>query len=840
MYLGIDLGTSNSAIATLNDGSPKVFKTPEGTDIMPSVIYRDRRGNQTIGVRAYDQAALSPENTVSKFKRLLGTDTALRFASTGQAITPEEASAEVLRALVGYALVEAGTSTVTGAVVTIPAAFNQMQSEATLSAAQAAGLDRVALLQEPVAAAMAAMANSRNRSGLFLVYDLGGGTFDLALVQAIDGSVSVLAHEGMNMLGGYNFDRMIVDNVVRRWLREHFALPENFSADKRYQRVIRAATRAAEIAKIDLSTRETTSINASDEIVRLEDMQGEPIYIDVPLDRRTLDGLVEESMTQSIDLCRKIIDDNGYRHEDIERIVLIGGPTKMPTVRRRVQDELGIAVEDIARVEPMTSVAIGAAIYCEGRDWRDGGSTAKVSRTAVKSRGAVSVSYEYEARTANTRARLTIRRDIGPAEASVQVDSQLGWTSGRRSLAEPVELHLELPDRGPNRFKAMVFDADGRPVLEASREIVIDRLLASTNGVPATQTIAVKLRGDHDRDTLEPIVHKGTILPADGIHRCLVAETLRAGEPGRFRVELFQLADEDVKDPECNLCIGEFSIDGSDLPEGMTLRKGDEVLIHWSMSEGQIISPEIEVPSVGQRFDGFYDRQAGAQCFDGAEGAGLTEEILEGAEQDVAKAEAAVPSLASGEVARLRKQLEQQREAAQGTIEADARRTITEEVRLIRQKVARICLQPDARQQVLRRRLDDEVRWYDKNVRFGASAEDNERVDALARNARGGIEEGDSRSLDLAERQIEEIDDLYWRAGLPQPAFCAHLWRFVRQNRHLARDRTLFDKIVADGDQALAAGDTADLRNAIFRAWDNQIATTARQHIGERASLMRG
>lgn len=130
--------------------------------------------------------------------------------------------------MVGYALVESGTNSITGAVVTIPAAFNQMQREATLEAAYAAGLDRVALLQEPVAAAMAAMAKSEIRPGLFLVYDIGGGTFDVALVQAIDGSVTVLAHEGINMLGGRDFDRLIIDDVVRPSLLRTFDLSDSF------------------------------------------------------------------------------------------------------------------------------------------------------------------------------------------------------------------------------------------------------------------------------------------------------------------------------------------------------------------------------------------------------------------------------------------------------------------------------------------------------------------------------------------------------------------------------------------------------------------------------------
>ena len=231
MYLGIDLGTSNSAIAGISDGRVRIFKTPEGTDIMPSVLHRDRRGNQTVGVRAFDQAAIAPDNAVEGFKRLMGTDTPLRFASTGDAITPEQAATEVLRTLVGYALVESGSSSVTGVAVTIPAAFNQVQSEATLAAARAAGLERVALLQEPVAAALAAMAGARTRSGVFLVYDLGGGTFDAALVHAQDGEVTVLGHQGVNMLGGRDLDLAIIDAEVLPWLRRTFELPDKWAVD---------------------------------------------------------------------------------------------------------------------------------------------------------------------------------------------------------------------------------------------------------------------------------------------------------------------------------------------------------------------------------------------------------------------------------------------------------------------------------------------------------------------------------------------------------------------------------------------------------------------------------
>lgn len=150
MCLGIDLGTSSSTITGVSAGRVRIFKTPEGTDTMPSVIYRDRRGNQPVGVRAFDQAGLAPDNAVEGFKRLMGTDTPLRFTNTGDVITPEQASSEILKSLVGQALIEAGSDTITGVAVTIPAAFDQLQSEATLECARGAGLNHVALLQDPL------------------------------------------------------------------------------------------------------------------------------------------------------------------------------------------------------------------------------------------------------------------------------------------------------------------------------------------------------------------------------------------------------------------------------------------------------------------------------------------------------------------------------------------------------------------------------------------------------------------------------------------------------------------------------------------------------------------
>src|ERR1700744_1447292 len=255
MYLGIDLGTSNSVIAGIEDGKARVFRPADGGEALPSVIFIDKRGHRLYGRRAHDQALISPDNVAAGFKRLMGTSTPIEVKGAEETLTPEECSAEIIRQLLGQAFTETGSEKVTGAVVTIPAAFNQMQSEATLRAAKMAGLERVDLLQEPIAAALAAMEGAK-RSGQFIIYDLGGGTFDVALAQATNGEVTIVAHQGINMLGGRDFDRMIVNEVGRPWLMTTFNLPDNFQRDKNYQKLIRIAQLAAEKAKIDLSSSE--------------------------------------------------------------------------------------------------------------------------------------------------------------------------------------------------------------------------------------------------------------------------------------------------------------------------------------------------------------------------------------------------------------------------------------------------------------------------------------------------------------------------------------------------------------------------------------------------------
>jgi molecular chaperone DnaK (HSP70) len=375
MFLGIDLGTSNSVIAGIDGTTLQLFKTADGSDTLPSVIYVDKRGMRLFGNRAYAQAIVSPENVAAGFKRLMGTSTPITLSGAGVSLTPEDCSTAILEQLLAQAHVATGKATMDNVVITIPAAFNQMQSEATLRAAEKAGLKNVSLLQEPIAAAIASLAGS-TKSGQFLIYDLGGGTFDLALAQSLNGNVSILAHHGINMLGGRDFDRMMVNEVVRPWLAANFDLPDDFQRDPKYRRLIRVGHMASERAKIDLSSQDEAVIFASDEEMRVADQSGVDMFLDIRITRSEYEALIREPVLQTVSAARMLLEDNGYTHEDIDRVVFIGGPSKTPMVREIVSQELGIAVD--LKADPMTTVAIGAAYHAQSKAFQVSGQPAPI------------------------------------------------------------------------------------------------------------------------------------------------------------------------------------------------------------------------------------------------------------------------------------------------------------------------------------------------------------------------------------------------------------------------------------------------------------------------------
>ncbi len=545
-FVGIDLGTTNSAICTYDGESTRVWKSPEQNDVTPSAIYIDKRGNKYVGKRAYDSAPHSPNNSALLFKRLMGTSTPIELKAIGETKTPEECSAEVLKVLYGYLPEEIRNDPNTGTVITVPAAFNQMQKDATMHAAEMAGLGNVALMQEPVAAVMSVM-KARNTDGIFLIYDLGGGTLDIAIAESIGGRVNLLAHGGIAMCGGRDFDRVLFDNVVKPWLFENFNLPDDLSVNPDFKSLMRLANWATEKAKIELSSREESVISLSESETRARDLSGEEIYIDIPITRQTLDELIEERVTESVTAARETLSKAGLSAHDVERVVFVGGPTNYKPLRDKVAFELGIP--GTTDVNPMTAVAEGASLFAESIEWKSDNRARKSNRGQVSSQGDLKLSFNYISRTPDTKAKiaLQIKGEALPG-AEFQIDSvDTGWTSGKMALQHGAIVSVTLSKQGENTFKISVTDSSGGPVPLGNDEIVITKTAATVDAIPASHSIGIevleKLGG---KSVLDYLVRAGDSLPKKGKKVFKAAESLKAGVAGSLNLKIWE---GDIEDP---------------------------------------------------------------------------------------------------------------------------------------------------------------------------------------------------------------------------------------------------------------------------------------------------
>lgn len=255
---------------------------------------------------------------------------------------------------IAYLPEEIRNSGQTGPVITVPAAFIQMQKDATLAAAEMAGLGNVALMQEPVAAVMCVMRQPKG-DGAFLVFDLGGGTLGIALAESVSGQVSFLAHGGFAMCGGTDFDRSILDSVVKPWLQQDFDLPEDLSANPKYKSLLRMCLCAAEKEKIELSAKEISVITLTESDLGATDESGVEVYVDIPFGREQLDGLIASKIEEAIRSARDTLEKAGPSPNDVERVVFVGGPTQYKPLRDKVAFELGIAPS--TDVNPITLLA---------------------------------------------------------------------------------------------------------------------------------------------------------------------------------------------------------------------------------------------------------------------------------------------------------------------------------------------------------------------------------------------------------------------------------------------------------------------------------------------------
>lgn len=821
MHLGIDLGTSNSAITGIDDGQVRLFKTDDGKDVLASMIHYRRGGRMVIGTRAQAQAELSPENVAQGFKRLMGTSSVLTLSGADMTLTPEDASAEILKALVRQAEAEIGQIEPYGTVITIPAAFNQMQSEATIRAAQAAGLERVGLLQEPIAAAMSALEGVSRKDGRFLVYDIGGGTFDLALVEASGGAVTIIAHEGVNMLGGRDFDRVILDSIVRGWLIENFDLDAEDLRRPENRRLLAIAKMKAEAAKIELSTRDVATLFLSEEEARAEDRSGEPIYIEMDITRTQIEALIADRIDETVGLCRKILSDNGLTHEDIDRIVFIGGPSKMPVIRERVSRELGIPAD--LNTDPMTAVARGAAIFAESREWNDSGSSRKSARGKVESNGPVNMAITFNARSSGEMARVRVEADVAGRVCQLRIAGHDGFDSGLMPFDGSASQTVGLSRLGKNGFRIDLLDQGGGQVL-ASEEIFIDRTAATASAIPATQTVAIKIStgGALDRrNKLEPLIRKGTPLPTKGVEVFKLREALDRKLDNHFDVELFNQA-EGVEEPHLNLAIGVIRIAADDvLTDRNGLAAGSEVHVEYEMDDNGLMKcavtiPDLEVTLSDHRF---YLPEVSHENFTGAEGHALAASRIAEAREAAAHASSALAGSDNGKIAEISRRLDRQEELLRSSDDPEVRKSVMEEALHIQQDLSRLRTNPETQRQILIADVD-EIEDQVAGMAPDMEPETLQRINSLIHSCREQI---GYKEYKKANELVEQIRSIISRFLSQQPEFVIGAFKHFAAQRAEALDKTAHDRAVQAGLRALEQQDIEGVRDAIGELLRNRM-----------------
>ena len=372
--IGIDLGTTNSCVAVMEGGKPKVIENAEGARTTPSVVAFTKDGERLIGQPAKRQAVTNPDNTIFAVKRLIGRryDDPITKKVTelvpykivkgsngdawveagGKDYSPSQISAFILQKMKETAEAYLG-ETVQQAVITVPAYFNDAQRQATKDAGQIAGLEVLRIINEPTAAALA-YGLEKEEGKTIAVYDLGGGTFDVSVLEIGDGVFEVKSTNGDTFLGGEDFDARIVN-----WLADQFKAKEGI--DLRTDRLaLQRLKEAAEKAKIELSSAQTTEINQPFITARMEGGATTPLHLVVTLTRAELEKLVGDLVDRTIEPCKKALKDAGIDAKDIADVVLVGGQTRMPLVRERVKAFFGR--EPHVGVNPDEVVAMGAAI----------------------------------------------------------------------------------------------------------------------------------------------------------------------------------------------------------------------------------------------------------------------------------------------------------------------------------------------------------------------------------------------------------------------------------------------------------------------------------------------
>jgi len=805
---GIDLGTTNSAIAVYSGNrgeTTKIIKnTTDGNDadITPSAVYINKKGDIRVGLRAKNRIVDEDENVHIEFKRQMGTDHLYSFKSSGQSRKPEELSAEILKSLRADVQQRTG-EVVEASVITVPAAFELHQCDATRKAALLAGFKESPLLQEPVAAALAYGFQVDQEKAYWLVYDFGGGTFDAAVIKSEEGTIHVAHHGGDNFLGGSNIDWAIVEKLIAPRVVKEFRLTDFSRGNQKWKRAFTKLKRAAEIAKIDLSRNERATVEA-----KFEDDSGDEIEFECELTRNEVVGVTEPIILRSVDISKRVLKEQKLGKDAIAKVILVGGPTLAPYFREILAAKLGISLDHT--VDPLTVVASGAAVF------------AGTQRLAVRA-GTAIVAGEYQLELAKSFKPVGL--DSAPmvggkiSGATTQdftgftlelVNEKTQWRSGKVALrADGVfmaNLHAEKDER--NNFSIELSDPSGR------KQKIKPDTLTYTIGIggdveqPLINSIGIALANNE----YDQLFEKGRGLPLKATRDYRTIHPIRQGHSEDvFKVPVVEGENEKADRNRFN---GALEIRGDmirrDLPAG------SEVEVTLKMDESRILTVAAYIPILDEEFPAKIEMKRHQPNPD---------ELKKDYETEI-------------------KRFHDVKAKAAGTGGETAERLVAEvEASPLAQEVKEIiaaakadptaALQGEKRLLELKLKLDeatDALKWpslvaesrewlgYLKTVADqNGSSQQKQKAESLAVEVEEIIQE---RKTDRIQKRIDQITRLYYEIIMAQPGWWVYQFEKMGKQQEAMSDHERAARLLNQGQDCLAKNNVTGLQSIVRQLWD--------------------
>ena len=796
---GIDLGTTNSSIAVLDKHGPHVFRNNEGNQITPSAVYIDKKGAIRVGDAAKERIVSEPNDAASEFKLWMGTEQKKVFTRANRLFSPEELSAEVLKSLKQDVKKNTGED-VQSAVITVPAAFDAPQSIATERAAKLAGIQLSPLLQEPIAAALAYGFQSDRENVFWLVYDFGGGTFDAAVIHVRDGLIQVVNHGGDNDLGGKLIDWAIVDQIfVPKILREHQLTHFNRSNEK-WRSAFAKLKHWAEKTKIALSKDQ--NFDLPEEFVCISD-NGTPVQLDCAVSRAQVEALFHPQLAKTINICRRVLADKKLSGRDIERVLLVGGPTYMPYLRQVLPDAkegLGIPLE--FGIDPLTVVAQGAALFA-------GGQRLTKAKSAPEA-GTYTLELEYKPIGVETepliggRVITAERKSLtGFSLRFTNSEARPPWNSGNIPVQEDGTFMATLwaERQQQNKFVIELFDSTGRKCLVNPDHMLYTVGLVITDP-PLTHNIGVAMANNE----VDVFFEKGTPLPAKSkmhSHRTVVA-IRRGSTDGKIKIPIVE--GDRIEAADLNLRIGEFTVDLVDINRDVPL--GSEIEIKLEIDSSRLLKGSIYIPLLDREFPLKIDlvrRQPNVdemrQEFE-ANRQKLQNAQADTAQMNDAKARQILAALGDENTVVSIETL------LKSGIDEQAARTFENQLLHFKKAIRQL----EAQGQVPRLIADanNEIQWAQEAVEANGSPEERRQFEELKRDVENAIN-GDMSTL---EKRTTKLFQLRIRILIRTPEYWVGFKEYLAERRDAMTDQAQAQLWFNHADKAINGNDLDALKSA--------------------------